>query len=73
MGAEVVGSKPAKKLDPKDFMFCQRTNEKLVKKPGEINGQQFILEDLDGCEVLLLDHTAQVHSMCILDCTTGLD
>jgi protein XRP2 len=49
-----------KKLDPSDFMFCERKGEKLVKKPGEIGGQQFILEDLEDCEVLLLDHCAQV-------------
>ena len=55
-----AGGGAVKKLDPSDFMFCKRKGEKLVKKPGEIGGQQFILEDLEDCEVLLLDHCAQV-------------
>ena len=55
-----AGGGAVKKLDPSDFMFCERNGEKLVKKPGEIGGQQFILEDLEDCEVLLLDHCAQV-------------
>ena len=55
-----AGGGAVKKLDPSDFMFCERKGEKLVKKPGEIGGQQFILEDLKDCEVLLLDHCAQV-------------
>jgi hypothetical protein len=51
---------PTKKLDPKDFMFSQRQSESLVRTQGQIGGQQFILEELSDCEVLLLDHSAQV-------------
>ena len=61
------GASVAKELDVASFMFCARKGEKLVKKPGEIGGQQFILEDLDDCEVLLLDHCAQVCNHACVD------
>jgi hypothetical protein len=51
---------PTKKLDPKDFIFSQRQSELLERTQGHIAGQQFILEELTDCEVLLLDHSAQV-------------
>ena len=42
------------------FSFKQRSRESLVKRPGEIDGQGFILEDLEDCEVALCDHSDQV-------------
>ena len=49
-----------KKLNRADFMFKQKSNEILVKKPGDLNGLDFAIKDLDGCQIFLLDHTAQV-------------
>lgn len=37
------------RADPKDYMFSQRTNEVMVKKAGEINGQQFVIENCKVC------------------------
>lgn len=57
-------SKPAptfgkkKKLNKADFMFKGRKNEVLVKKPGDINGIDFMIKDLENCTIILLDHTA---------------
>ena len=51
---------PTKKLDPKDFIFSQRQLELLERTQGQIAGQQFVLEELTDCVVLLLDHSAQV-------------
>jgi protein XRP2 len=28
--------------------------------PGEVNGLDFKIKDLDGCTVIILDHTAQI-------------
>ena len=42
-----VAPAPKPKLDPKDFMFRDKKGEKLIKPPGSINGQQFVL---DTCE-----------------------
>lgn len=41
-------------------MFKSKDGEVLVKKPGDINGIDFMIKDLENCTVLLLDHTAQV-------------
>lgn len=32
----------------------------LVKVPGDINGIDFMIKDLENCTVMLLDHTAQI-------------
>ena len=32
----------------------------LVKMPGDINGIDFMIKDLNDCTVMLLDHMAQV-------------
>jgi protein XRP2 len=45
----------AKKLDPKDFIFQDRKGETLVKSPGTIDGQQFVLDTCEDCQIYLLD------------------
>jgi protein XRP2 len=49
-----------KKLNKADYMFKDRTGEELVKKPGEINGIDFMIRSLTDCTVYIMDHTAQV-------------
>lgn len=49
-----------KKLNKADFMFKDKTGEELIKKPGDINGIDFMIRNLTDCTVYLLDHTAQV-------------
>lgn len=51
---------PKKKLNKADYMFKQQQGQTLVKKPGDINGLDFMIKDLDDCTVCLFDHTAQV-------------
>jgi protein XRP2 len=41
-------------------MFAKKIKETLLKKPGEINGIDFMIKDLEDCLVIILDHTAQV-------------
>ena len=41
-------------------MFVSKSNEILIKKPGDINGIDFKIKDLTDCIVILLDYTAQV-------------
>ena len=54
--ANSIGKK--KKLNKADFMFKELKDQVCVKKPGDINGIDFMIKDLDGCTVILLDHTA---------------
>lgn len=49
-----------KKLNKADFMFKSIKDETLVKNPGDINGIDFMIKDLENCTVILLDHTAQI-------------
>lgn len=44
----------------KFYTFKELEGKKLSKYPGDIAGQPFNLTNLRGCEVLLLDHCAQV-------------
>jgi len=41
-------------------MFKSLNNETCVKKPGDINGIDFMIKDLENCTVVLLDHVAQL-------------
>ena len=49
-----------KVLDIKDYMFSKRSGETLVKLPGAVGGQQFIIEECDDCDIFLLDWSAAV-------------
>ena len=59
-----IGKK--KKLNRADYMFKDRVGETLMKKPGDINGIEFAINNLENCEVSILDHTAQVSTPLIL-------
>jgi hypothetical protein len=48
------------KPDPKNFRFIKSDSKPgavLVKHPGQINGLQFLIEDLDGCTVHVMDRS----------------
>jgi hypothetical protein len=47
-----------KKLNKADFMFRDQKEAFLVKMPGDINGLEFMIKDLEDCTVVLLDHIA---------------
>ncbi|EFJ52420.1 hypothetical protein VOLCADRAFT_116082 [Volvox carteri f. nagariensis] len=55
-------------MDPNDYVFRKRTNEILIKLPGSINGNGFVLDTLHDCEVYLLDHTSQVQIDDCINC-----
>jgi len=48
------------RLDPKDFMWMQRTGETLVKEPGSVDGQQFIIDGCVDCDLWIFDHNAAI-------------
>lgn len=39
----------------------QKKGEVLWRKPGELDGKAFAINDLDDCTVYVLDHTSQVY------------
>ena len=50
-------------------MFRDKDGEVLIKKPGDINGIDFMIKDLKNCTVFLLDHTAQIQCDRVENCT----
>ncbi|CAN0084102.1 unnamed protein product, partial [Laminaria digitata] len=67
-GGAPAASAAKRKLDPKDFIFSGKQKEVLVKEPGSIGGQQFIVEECSECDVYLLDHTAALNIDVCVDC-----
>ena len=55
-------------LDPKDFIFSGKKNETLIKNPSQIDGQQFILEECESCDIFLLDHVGSLTIDYCKDC-----
>jgi protein XRP2 len=51
-------SSTKKKLNKADYMFKSVDGQTLIKNPGEVNGLDFMIKDLNNCIVYLLDHTA---------------
>lgn len=49
-----------KKLNKADYMFKMLKDQILIKKPGDIDGLQFMIKDLENCSVFLMDHSAQI-------------
>jgi hypothetical protein len=61
-GIIIMGSSAAfkKKLDPKDFQCLNLIGQTVVKRPGSINGQQFIVMDCEDCDIWVCDHCEMV-------------
>ena len=56
-----IGYKPNRpKLDPKDFKFESLKGEIKVKGPKSINGQAFTIDNVQDCDIYLMDACAQV-------------
>ena len=51
------------------YFFRQRTSESLIKFPNEVSGQPFSLEELEKCDVSVLDYT---ETMTIRACRGGV-
>ena len=49
------------------YTFKRQSHKLLAKVDGELDGQPFDLEQIDHCQVLLLDHTAQVQCTQMID------
>lgn len=49
-----------KKLNKQDYIFRNCQNQVLKKNPGQINGIDFYIANLEDCEVYLFDWLDQV-------------
>ncbi|GFR40821.1 hypothetical protein Agub_g1444 [Astrephomene gubernaculifera] len=51
---------PRPRLDPKDFQLVGCKGEVKVKLPGSINGQAYVIDKCEDCDIYVLDYCAQV-------------
>ena len=58
----------ADKPDPKDFMLQNMDGQTLTRLPGQINGYDFVIANLNKCNVYLLDYSAQITIDDCYDC-----
>ena len=52
-----------KKLNKADYRFKDKKDEVLIKTPGQINGIDFLIRNLENCTVYLCDHISTVISI----------
>lgn len=55
------------KIDVKNFMLDNLSSETVGRMPGSINGQQFIIQNCQNCDIYVFDHCA---SVTVDDCTS---
>ncbi|XP_019621821.1 PREDICTED: protein XRP2-like [Branchiostoma belcheri] len=48
------------KVDPKDFTIANLKDETVGRVPGTVNGQQFIIQDCENCNIFIFDHSATI-------------
>ncbi|XP_060228193.1 protein XRP2-like [Meriones unguiculatus] len=54
------------KVDPKDYTFSGLKDETVGRLPGKVEGQQFVIQDCENCNIYILDHSATIS---LDDCT----
>uniref|UniRef100_A0A8C9R5R2 Protein XRP2 n=1 Tax=Scleropages formosus TaxID=113540 RepID=A0A8C9R5R2_SCLFO len=54
------------KVDPKDYMLTGMKDVTAGRLPGKLNGQQFVIQDCENCNIYVFDHSATVN---IDDCS----
>ena len=57
-----------KKRSRAELMFKKKTGETLVKRPGSLEGSQFVIADLTKCNVFIFDHLSQITIDRCTDC-----
>jgi protein XRP2 len=66
---KVVLPPAKKKFNRADYMFNQKSDETLVKYPGELDGKAFNIRYLENCVVYLYDHTSAINVDQCNNCT----
>lgn len=48
------------KVDPKDYMLDGLKDSTLGRLPGKLNGQQFVIQNCENCNIFVFDHSATI-------------
>lgn len=51
----------APKKDRSNYVFRNKSDQVLIKKPGDLEGADFAIANCSNCEIYIFDHLAQVH------------
>lgn len=54
------------KVDPKDFTIENESGTTVVRMPGSVKGQQFIIADCSSAIICVFDH---INTVTVDDCT----
>lgn len=57
---KILSNMNKKKLNKQDYIFRNCQNQTLKKLPGQIDGIDFYIANLENCEVFLYDWIEQV-------------
>lgn len=57
------------KKDPSNYMSIGKTGETIVKEPGSIDGQNYVIEECTGCTIFVLDACDSIQIDLCKDCT----
>lgn len=47
-------------VDPKDYMLTGLKDATVGRLPGKLNGQQFVIQECENCNIFVFDHSATV-------------
>lgn len=48
------------KVDPKDYMLTGLKDVTAGRLPGKLNGQQFVIQECENCNIYVFDHSATI-------------
>lgn len=47
-------------VDPKDYMLTGLKDVTVGRMPGKLNGQQFVIQECENCDIYVFDHSATI-------------
>lgn len=47
-------------VDPKDYMLTGLKDVTVGRLPGKLNGQQFVIQECENCNIYVFDHSATI-------------
>lgn len=51
---------PLVQVDPKDYMLTGLKDATVGRLPGKLNGQQFVIQECENCNIFVFDHSATI-------------
>jgi len=57
---EYSWDKQKAQFNAQDFIVSKKNGDLIIKEPGSVNGQQFIIEDCVDCDIFVCDYSASV-------------